>query len=178
VKLESLPAAKGPGREWTVAEALSLVEGGLKKRNFENGKRSFQAARCIACHRFDGEGGDQAPDLTGVASRFGVRDLLEAILEPSKVVSDQYQATVIRTKDGSVIAGRVIGEKDGKLQIVPDLLYPDKVVEVDKSKIEGSKPSELSPMPEKLASPLNPDELLDLLAYLLAAGDAKHRIFR
>jgi putative heme-binding domain-containing protein len=178
IKLESLPAPKGPGREWTMADALALVEGGLKKRDFENGKRAFRAARCIACHRFDAEGGDQAPDLTGVAARFGVRDLLEAILEPSKVISDQYQATMLRTKDGSVVAGRVVGEKDGKLQVVADLLYPEKLTEISKDQIAESKPSTLSPMPEKLVSPLNENELLDLLAYLLAAGDSKHRLFR
>jgi len=157
---------------------VSMAEGGLKKRNFENGKRAYLAARCVACHRFDGEGGDQAPDLTGVAARFGVRDLLEAILEPSKIISDQYQATVLKTKDGTVVAGRIVGEKDGKLQVATDLLYPDRLTEVAKGDVADSKPSALSPMPEKLAAPLGPDELLDLLAYLLSAGDAKHRIFR
>ena len=178
LKLEDLPKPRGPAREWTTADALALAEGGLKKRNFENGKRSFLAARCIACHRFDGEGGDQAPDLTGVAARFGVRDLLEAIVEPSKIISDQYQATVLKTKDGTVISGRIVGEKDGKLQIATDLLYPDKLTELPKNEISDSKPSSLSPMPDKLVSPLGPDELLDLLAYLLSAGDPKHRIFR
>jgi putative heme-binding domain-containing protein len=178
LKLEDLPQAKGPGKEWTVGELVSLAEGGLKKRNFENGKRAYLAARCVACHRFDGEGGDQAPDLTGVAARFGVRDLIESIVEPSKIVSDQYQATVIKTKDGSVVAGRVLGEKDGKLQIATDLLYPDKLTEVAKRDVADSKPSALSPMPEKLIGPLNSDEALDLLAYLLAAGDSKHRFFR
>lgn len=178
IKLEDLPKPKGPGKEWTTSELLELAEGGLKKRNFENGKRAYLAARCVACHRFDGEGGDQAPDLTGVASRFGVRDLIESIVEPSKVISDQYQATVIKTKDGTVVAGRVVGEHEGKLRIATDLLYPEKLTEVAKGEIADSKPSALSPMPEKLIGPLSPDEALDLLAYLLAAGDSKHRLFR
>lgn len=178
LKLEDLPKAKGPGKEWTSAELAALTEAGLGKRNFENGKRAYQAARCVACHRFDGEGGDQAPDLTGVAARFGIRDLIEAVVEPSKIVSDQYQATVLKTKDGTVVAGRIVGEKDGKLQVVADLLYPDKITEVAKGDVADQKPSALSPMPEKLIAPLNPDEALDLLAYLLSGGDAKHRIFR
>ena len=82
----------------------------------------------------------------------------------SKIISDQYQGTVIKTKDGAVVAGRVLGEKDGKLQIATDLLYPDKLTEVAKGDVADSKPSALSPMPEKLIGPLNPDEALDLLA--------------
>jgi putative heme-binding domain-containing protein len=178
LKLEDLPKPKGPGREWTTSELLSMAETSPRRPSFENGKRAFQAARCIACHRFDGEGGDQAPDLTGVAARFGLRDLIESIVEPSKIVSDQYQATVLKTKEGSVVSGRIIGEKDGKLQVVADLLFPDKVTEVAKAEVADSKPSALSPMPEKLIGPLSADEALDLLAYLLSGGDPKHRIFK
>jgi putative heme-binding domain-containing protein len=178
LKLEDLPKPKGPGREWTTSELLSLAETSPRRPSFENGKRAFQAARCVACHRFDGEGGDQAPDLTGVAARFGLRDLVESIVEPSKVVSDQYQATVLKTKDGAVISGRIVGEKEGKLQVVADLLFPDKVTEVAKADVADQKPSALSPMPEKLISPLSLEESLDLIAYLLSGGDAKHRVYR
>lgn len=48
---------------------------------------------CTKCHRFQRQGGMAGPDLTGVARRFDDRALLEAILEPSRVVSDQ-DATV------------------------------------------------------------------------------------
>jgi putative heme-binding domain-containing protein len=173
-----LPKPKGPGREWTLEEAVALVGKGLEKRSFENGKRAFQAAQCAACHRFDGEGGDVGPDLTGVAGRFGVRDLLESIVEPNKVISDQYQATLLRTKDGTVVSGRVVGEIDSKLQVVTDMLKPDQVTEVKKSEVAESKPSAVSPMPEKLIHPLGPDEVLDLLAYLLSAGNKRHPAFQ
>ncbi len=173
-----LPKPKGPGRAWTVDEAVALVGKGLERRNYENGKRSYLAAQCAACHRFDGEGGDVGPDLTGVAGRFNVRDLLEAIVEPNKVISDQYQATLLRTKDGTVVAGRVVGEIDGKLQVVTDMLKPDLVTEVPKAAVTESKPSSVSPMPEKLIHPLGPDEVLDLLAYLLSSGNRRHAVFK
>ncbi len=173
-----LPKPKGPGRAWTLEEAAALAWKGLAKRSYENGKRSFQAAQCGACHRFDGEGGDVGPDLTGVAGRFSVRDLLESIVEPNKVISDQYQATLLRTKDGTVVAGRIVGEIDSRLQVVTDMLKPDLVTEVRKSEVAESKPSTVSPMPEKLIHPLGPDEVLDLLAYLLSAGNKRHPAFR
>ena len=173
-----LPKPRGPGREWTLEDAVRLVGKGLEKRSYDGGKRAFQAAQCAACHRFDGEGGDVGPDLTGAAGRFNVRDLLESIVEPNKVISDQYQATLLRTKDGAIVAGRVVGEHDGKLQVVTDMLKPDGVTEVPKAQVAESKPSTVSPMPEKLMHPLGPDEVLDLLAYLLSAGNKRHPAFR
>ena len=45
---------------------------------------------CIQCHRVEGRGGSVGPDLSSAGNRFGRRELLESIIEPQKVVSDQY----------------------------------------------------------------------------------------
>ena len=37
------------------------------------------------------------PDLTSLAGRFSARDILESVLEPDKVISDQYAAIVVQT---------------------------------------------------------------------------------
>ena len=62
---------------------------------------------CAACHRFAGEGGSSGPDLTSLGNKFTARDVLEAIIEPSKVVSDQFGGSIVTRKDGSTLAGRV-----------------------------------------------------------------------
>ncbi|MCH8922541.1 MAG: c-type cytochrome [Planctomycetes bacterium] len=154
-----------------------MIQSGLSGRNFDAGKRTFAAARCSACHRFDGEGGATGPDLTNVAGRFGHRDLSEALIEPSKVVSDQYRASKIITKDGKVISGRIIGEADGKLTVVTDPYDGAKIVTVAKDNIEESAPSKVSLMPNDLIKPLNRDEVLDLMAYLLSRGNPNDRMF-
>ena len=88
------PSAVAPPRpfvkKWTLDELVPLVEKGLKKRDFDRGRTLFAAANCFACHRFDSEGGSNGPDLTGLAGRFSAKDLLESIVDPSKVISDQY----------------------------------------------------------------------------------------
>ena len=89
-RVKELPKAAGPGHDWTLDEILADVPSKLKGRNFKNGEKTFAAARCIVCHRFGGEGGATGPDLTQAAGRFGPKDLAEAILQPSKVISDQY----------------------------------------------------------------------------------------
>jgi len=126
-------------------------------------------AQCLACHRLAGEGGAVGPDLSGIAKRFSRRDLLEAIVLPSKNVSDQYQNTMIRTVDGDVHVGRLISEDAEQVTLRPDPLGEESIV-IRKNSIAGRKPSALSPMPEGLMDSLGKFEVLDLLAYLEADG--------
>lgn len=174
-----LPKPQGPGRAWTKDAILALAGDRLKSgRNFERGKRAFAAARCVVCHRFGGEGGATGPDLTQGAGRFGVKDLVEAIVEPSRVVSDQYRASMIATDSGQVITGRVVNETGDALVVVTDPENSGKVAEIPKRSIEAVKPSAVSLMPENLLSPLGENEVLDLLAYLLSRGDAGDPMYR
>ncbi|MGP0065858.1 MAG: c-type cytochrome [Isosphaeraceae bacterium] len=178
-KAPALPKAHGPGRAWTKDEVLALAGTKLKSgRSFEGGKRAFAAARCIVCHRFGGDGGATGPDLTQAAGRFGVKDLVEAVVEPSRVISDQYRASVIATDSGRVINGRVVNESGDSLIVVTDPEDSSKVAEVPKASIEDIKPSPVSLMPVDLLSPLNQEEVLDLLAYILSRGDATDALFR
>jgi putative heme-binding domain-containing protein len=166
--LANLPPVEGPGREWTVAEVEKLAAGGLSGRSKENGKKMYQASLCAACHRFDGEGGSAGPDLTAVGGRFTVKDLAESILEPSKVVSDQYAFDTIIKHDGSQVVGKLIEEKDEHWIIATSPFDFSSTSEIERSQIKDIKPSPVSPMPAGLINRLNPEELKDLLAYLLA----------
>ena len=58
------PQPEGPGKRWTVEEALPLVEAGLTNRDFEKGKMMYAAGRCSSCHIMRGDGGSIGPDLT------------------------------------------------------------------------------------------------------------------
>jgi len=176
--LKELPKPKGPGRPWELQELVALGSNQLKGRNFAQGQKMFSAARCVICHRFGGEGGATGPDLTQTAGRFGLKDLAEAILEPSKQVSDQYRASVVATKEGQVHTGRIIAESDKSLTLLLDPEDSTKVVEVAKGEIEDQKPSPTSIMPDRLMDSLNPNEVLDLLAFLLSRGDPNDPMFR
>ncbi len=173
-----LPKAKGPGQAWTTDTVLAAVGTGLTNRNFKNGQTMFAAARCIVCHRFGGDGGATGPDLTQTAGRFGMKDLVEAIVDPSKVISDQYKATVLQTTDGKTYTGRVVSETGEALTMVIDPEDSSKIVTVKRSDIEEMQVSGTSLMPKELLLPLNEAEVLDMLAYILSRGDAKHAMFR
>ncbi len=172
------PAPHGPGRDWTVEQVLAEAGEELRGRDYEQGRRAFAAANCVSCHRFLGDGGATGPDLTQSAGRFGLKDMVEAIVEPSKVVSDQYRAMVIETADGVTVSGRIVSETDTTLVVLLDPQDSSKVMEIAKEDVVASEPSPVSLMPADLLDSLNRDEVLDLLAFVLSRGDAGAPMFR
>lgn len=176
-KEEDLPKPEGPGKAWAVEDLLALVDEGLVNRNFENGKTMFAAAKCGSCHRFAGNGGATGPDLSNLAGRFGHKELAEAIVVPSKVISDQYRAMQILTTEGKVITGRVTNESGGKITVLTDPVDATKVAELDEGDVDEMTPSKTSLMPDKLLDKLNKNEVLDLLAYLLSRGNSESPMF-
>ncbi len=177
-KLSALPKPAGPGKAWALDDLAALTKEGFRARNFENGKKSFASARCVVCHRFNGEGGATGPDLSQVSGRFSAKDLCESIVEPNKVISDQYKASIIETNSGKVLTGKVVSETATQLVLVTDPEDSTKVVEVQKTDIESIKPSPVSLMPAKLIDGLNQNEVLDLLAYMLSKGDPASPFFK
>ena len=173
----AIQTPKGPGRSWTVQSAVSAVEGNMKGRNFARGENLFHATACASCHRFAGEGMGIGPDLTGSANRYALRDMMENIVEPSKVISDQYISTGFAMKDGSTVIGRIAKEKDGMLHLMTNPFSADSNVQIKAADVKSRKPHEVSHMPPSLINGLNSDELSDLIAYIFSAGDKDHHYF-
>ena len=174
----NLPSPKGPGKNWTVKEALPVIETGLGNRSFEQGKMMFAAARCASCHAMRVEGGSIGPDLTQLGTRFTPKDMLESIIEPDKVVSDQYAATVFTMRDGSSILGRLINENNDSYFVFQNPFAPEVTREIPKNKVLSTKYSYISIMYPGLINSLNEEELKDLLAYLMAGGNPEHPIYK
>jgi putative heme-binding domain-containing protein len=166
-------------KKYTMAELVPLLEKGLKKkRNFDKGRRLFAEAKCFVCHRFDGEGGAQGPDLTGAAGRFNTRDIVESIIEPSKVISDQYAAVVITTSSGKIVTGRIVNLNQDSVFVNTDMLDPNALTIVNRKKIEKMEGSKVSMMPEGLLDTFKKQEIYDLVAFLLSRGDRNNKMFR
>lgn len=175
VGLEStVPPPRGPGRDYTVDDVLAILKQAQGKPNFKRGRELFIAGTCYACHRLGGEGGGVGPDLTRSANRYTHRDLLENIVQPSKVISDQYESTLMELSDGRVIVGRIIGEDDGTLLIAADAAKPSLLTEIKLADVESRTRSPTSLMPERLLKPMNPEEVRNLIAYILSGGNSKH----
>lgn len=171
-------APKGPGRAWSVDEVVALTQGGLKGRNFKNGEAMYRSVMCATCHRFNGEGGSIGPDLTGSGNRYTLRDLMENIVEPSKVISDQYDSHEIVKKDGTTILGRIVVEENGKVFVMANPFAPNDQMAINESEIARKETRKVSMMPPGLINALNQDELLDLLAYLVSGGNDQDKVFK
>ncbi len=156
---------RGPAKQWTAAELLPVVAKLDRSRPLERGREAFAAATCVACHRFANEGGAIGPDLTSVAYRLGTREMLESLIEPSKVISDQFQNTIVELTSGQTRVGRIVERGKDRIVLSLNPLAGDRV-EIPKSEIESMRPSPTSPMPAGLLDSLTRDEILDLLAYL------------
>ena len=175
--LSKLPKPKGPAVAWTVETAMKLFEGDLRGRDFENGKKMFSAGMCIACHRVGGEGGHSGPDLGSLGNRFSIRDVLTAIVEPSASISEQYMASTVKLKDGTALAGRLIIRNDKEVAVASNPFDLNQLTKAAAAKVESIEFSNVSIMPPGMISGMNRDELMDLMAYLLSGGDARHKVF-
>lgn len=168
---------KGPGRRWKMEDAVAVIDSGLTNRNFEQGKAMFAASLCISCHTMKGEGGISGPDLTQLGTRFSTKDILEAIIEPSKTISDQYGATVFYLKDGGSVLGRLIKEEGDNYVISQNPFAPQIVREIPKKDVARTRVSEVSPMLPGMINRLNGEELKDLIAYLVSGGDQNNAVY-
>jgi putative heme-binding domain-containing protein len=179
VKATPIPAAQGPGRLWTHAEALKAWENGKAQGtlDFANGQKMFAAALCSQCHRMGGAGGAQGPDLTGLGARTAAADVLTSIMQPSAVVSDQYANYEISRVDGGKTIGRILNEEGDKLQLAVSAFDPSVQISLNRSDILAIDRSTVSPMPAGLLNSLNEQEVANLMAYLLSGGSAQDKVY-
>jgi putative heme-binding domain-containing protein len=173
VLADGLPVPNGPGREWTLGEALGVAERGLENRNHERGRAMYAATGCALCHRIHGEGGAIGPDLSAIGQRFSIRDILEATIHPSRAISDQFQIVTLELTDGRSLSGRIVSADADSVRIATNLLRPTSVTTVAADSIRHRRPEPVSTMPPGLLNPLNEDELRDLLAYLVGGSGRK-----
>jgi putative heme-binding domain-containing protein len=158
-------------KAWTVADFEGEFAKVAKGRNLTRGKEIYASTQCASCHHFGTEGGNVGPDLTGVGGRFQPRDILEAIVDPSKAISEQYASFVFTMKNGEMAVGQVANETNFYYDIIEDPIRGAHR-QVGKSNLVKKEMNPVSLMPPGLINVLTKDEVLDLLAYL-TSGVAK-----
>ncbi|MFC3880313.1 c-type cytochrome [Algoriphagus namhaensis] len=168
---------EGPGRSWTVEEALPVV-GNLTGRDLARGKAMYAATLCLSCHTMQGEGGNIGPDLTQLGTRFSPKDILNATINPSDEISEQYEATILELKAGGSVVGRLTNEDDSNYYVSQNPFAPDDIRTVAKADVKSTKVSEVSIMLPGMINRLNEEELKDLMAYLISGGNPDHEVYQ
>ncbi len=163
---------------WTLEELSAATKIGMTGRNFDHGRKMFGAAACFTCHRFGNEGGMTGPDLTQAAGRYGAHDLLDNIINPSKVINEQFVPSVVTKNDGEQIIGTIVNLNGDNVMICTDPSQPNQQTAVDRKLVKSIEPSKISPMPPMLLAMLTKEEILDLVAYVLSGGDRANAMFK
>lgn len=145
-----------------------LAKMDAKTRNRDSAKDALIRTQCVFCHRVSADptlpAGVLGPDLVQVSARFGRKDLLDHILNPSKFIDEKFRLVTVKTSDGQTLTGSLESEDDERVVLKPNPLAPE-TVEVGKAMIKGRTISEISPMPAGLLNSLKAEQILDLLAW-------------
>lgn len=159
----ALPDDSNAGK-WTMELLNEYLDGPKGKAGVkEAGMLVYNKAKCADCHRFAGKGTTIGPDLTSLSKRFTRTEVLESILYPAHVISDQYAAQRVLTTHGESYVGMVSKGRNGTLRIVKADLTEVIVPEEDVDEVAASK---TSMMPSGLIENLSAEEIRDLMCYI------------
>lgn len=132
----------------------------------ERGKRVFfetSGVSCKNCHRIQKEGKEVGPELTLIGKKLTRTQLLESILEPSKLIEPKYVTHLAEIDDGRTITGLLLSKDDNEV-VLKDA--QDKVTRIPVKKIEQLVPQRQSLMPDLLFRDMTAQQVADLLEYL------------
>ena len=168
-------------KNWQLADLLPRLADAARGRSWAGARTALTQAQCVLCHRVSADNSLPAavlgPDLTSVASRFSRRDLLEQIIDPSKIIDEKFRNVTLFLADGSDLTGTIESEDAAKIILRPNPLSADTVT-IAKKEIRRRELSNISPMPTELLNTLTADQILDLLAWFEASGNPNHPAFK
>ena len=122
-----------------------------------------EQARCSACHKVRGKGGDIGPDLSNLVHR-DAASVHRDVAEPDATIHPDYVPFTVALKDGRVLSGLVRSEEEATLRVTGN---DAGTVVVRRDEVEELRPSAASIMPTGLALGLGEAKVRDLLAFLL-----------
>jgi len=125
------------------------------------GRRVFERTGCVKCHAAGSQGTERAPPLAGIGKTQKIDYLIEAVLEPSKIIKTGFEIETITMQDGRVFSGLVKEEKDTLRIVMPDAETRVKKADVDERVVQKK-----SLMPDGQHRTLSPREFADLVGYL------------
>jgi putative heme-binding domain-containing protein len=125
--------------------------------------RQLFTNNCAICHRLRGEGQGTGPDLGTIGDK-PVPELVTAILDPNQAVDPAYTAYTAVTKDDRELTGILVSESPNSISL---RLAGGAEEQVLRSNLKQFTSSGRSLMPEGFENGLTPQDLSDVIAFLL-----------
>jgi cytochrome c oxidase cbb3-type subunit III len=127
----------------------------------------FGKGECSTCHTVSGEGGFLGPDLSGYGPAMPAKAIRNEIVRSRRNVPAGYRSATLTTRDGDRLEGIIRNEDNFSVQLeTKDGGYHF----FEKSALRSEQPFDQSLMPTNYSQRLNPDELNDLVSYLMNGG--------
>lgn len=159
-----VPKLVAPRPPATAAEVLARVPSADPAR----GSRIFADARganCGACHRAGDMGvGGIGPELSDIGLRSSAAAVVESILQPSATIIEGYRVSTLVLDDGRSLTGLVLDDTPEAVRLID---AEGRSTSIRKDKIEEQAVQPVSLMPAGYDRTLTPEELADLVAFLL-----------
>jgi len=159
-----VPERVAPRPPATVADVLARVPSADPAR----GARLFTDARganCGACHRAGDLGvGGIGPELSDIGVRSQPAAIVESILSPSATIIEGYRVSTLVLDDGRSITGLVLDDTPDSVRVID---AAGRSTSIRKDAIETRAVQQVSLMPAGYERTLTPEELADLVAFLL-----------
>jgi putative heme-binding domain-containing protein len=144
------------------------VLGRLKDADPARGAKLFADARganCGACHRAGDHGvGGIGPELSDIGLRAAPAAIVESILQPSATIIEGYRVSTLVLDDGRSLTGLVLDDTPDTVRVIDTA---GRSTSVQKAMIEERAVQQVSLMPAGYDRTLTPEELADLVAFLL-----------
>jgi putative heme-binding domain-containing protein len=118
---------------------------------------------CQNCHQINGKGRLVGPDLTHIGKKYNKGQILENLLDPSKVIEQKYVAYVIQTNDGKTRTAVVLERTHDWVTVADAQGNSEKIL---LKNVEAFEPQRKSLMPDSLMRDLTAEQAADLLAFL------------
>jgi cytochrome c oxidase cbb3-type subunit III len=136
----------------------------------EPGRAVFEGkGACMTCHRVNGKGSRQGPNLSQIGSRRPASVLQQSLLDPTGSMVPSNRSVRAVTHDGTVVTGRRLNEDTYTVQLIDAQGRLTSLMKADLREYTVLTTSLMPSYKDKLA----PQELADVLAYLLSLKGPK-----
>jgi len=166
----------------SAAEKQAILAQVVQQGNAARGEQIFRRSdlNCQGCHAIAGAGGLVGPGLESIGASAQPDYLLDSILQPSKIIKENYHSLVVASSDGKVHSGIKVRQNGDELVLrtADDTLDVIPAATIEDQKQGGSL------MPEGLPDQMTRQELVDLVRFLAELGKAgpyavaAERVFR
>ena len=185
--------------EWKVSDLEEDLKRVGEQRNFLSGQLRLTSLACAQCHQMGnavaapmpnhgaGHGMNHphgpslavGPNLADTVKKYkgDAKSLLQEIIEPSRNIEEKYRKFMFELEDDVYVSGNIVAEdKDTvTVQTGPTAAQEQKIAT---KSIVSRRPSPVSIMPASILNTLDKEQILDLLAYVLAIGNAEDPAFK